>query len=170
MATPYAHSADGGALKTTLHLTHLAAAIGYTTVMAVDCAEAIKTGRGWPIYFLSVGTFGLSFAFSLVFCVVKGAVQTLAWSELPSTAAAAVWWTVGFVLIAKKSPPPSVRLASAVAGSVVWALLGAVVHDRLIVGRETRKGVDGGGGGGAGGDGAHLGPTYSHDAEVDAVA
>ncbi|KAK1863485.1 hypothetical protein I4F81_006040 [Pyropia yezoensis] len=97
MTTPYAHSADGGALKTTLHLAHLAAAAAYTTVMAIDCAAAIKTGGGWPLYFLAVGTVGTSMASSLVFAVVKGAVVTLGWAELPTVTVAALWWSIGFV-------------------------------------------------------------------------
>lgn len=139
MSTPYALSADGGALKTTLHLTHLAVAAGYTTVMAIDCAAAIKTGGGWPIYFLALGSVGTSLASSLVFAVFKGAVETLGWSELPTVAAATLWWSVGFVLVAKKAPPPSVRFGAAAAAGVVWALLGAVVHDRLVAGREGAK-------------------------------
>lgn len=164
MTTPYAHSADGGALKTTLHLAHLAAAAAYTTVMAIDCAAAIKTGGGWPLYFLAVGTVGTSMASSLVFAVVKGAVVTLGWAELPTVAVAALWWSIGFVCVATKGPPPSVRIGAAAAAGVVWVLLGAVLHDRVVARRESAKRL--GAGGETGGEGVRLAP----DADVEAVA
>lgn len=163
MTTPYARSADGGALKTTLHLLHLAAAAGYTTVTAIACAEAIKSANAWAIYFLAVGTFGTSFASSLVFCVGKGAVQTLGWGELPTVALAVVWWSLGFVLVWQRGAPAPLRGGAAVATAVVWALLGAVLHDRVIAGREAAKG-EGRGGGMA--DGDRLAPG----AEVEAMA
>lgn len=165
MTTPYAQSADGGALKTTLHLVHLAAAAAYTTLMAIDCAAAIKTGGGWPLYFLAVGSVGTSVASSLVFAVVKGAVQTLRRAELPAVGAAAVWWSVGFVCVAKKGPPPSVRVAAAAAAGVVWALMGAVLHDRVVARREGAK-LGGGGGGGMQGEGVRLAPDVDVEAMV----
>lgn len=166
MTTPYAYSADGGALKTTLHLAHLAVAAGYTTVMAIDCAAAIKTGGGWPIYFLALGSVGTSVASSLVFAAVKGAVETLGWAELPTVAVATLWWSVGFVLVTKQeAPPPSVRFGAAAAAGVVWALLGAVVHDRLVARRERAK-LMGGAGEGSGAGGVRL----ADETEVEAMA